>query len=202
MYPLTTTDRAIQSAYDALGVGASVSLKTVARAVGVMWRYAPAETSSSIDQRRIILDTRLPLLDQREDFGHELAHILIHVGSQGLLPDLFIDLQERQANNLSLYLLVPSHLLHPRLEELRPRIEQEAICDIAQHFEVTVPFAKRRWRKLQARLDAERQERELMAVLESSPQYGRDYDSRLTIGSTEYFYRNGGVVFQRRSVQE
>lgn len=202
MYPLTTTDCTIQSAYDSLGVGAPVSLEIVAHAAGVMWRYAPAETSSSIEQRRVILDTRLSCLVLREDFAHELAHILIHVGSQGLLPDLFIDLQERQAQNLALYLLVPSHQLHPYLKELCPRTEQQAIGAVAQHFKVSVDFAKRRWRKLQARLDAERQERELMAVLESSPQYGRDFDSRLTIGHTEYFYRNGGVVFERRAVQE
>lgn len=199
---LSATDHAFESAYDSLGIAAPVCLYTIAKAAGIQWRVASVETASDVERRRIVVNAFQERLDQREDFAHELAHILLHAGSQGVLSEPFIELQERQAASLTLLILVPTHLLLSYLDHARPHTEESTISAIAQGFDVSVPFARRRYRKFRAQVDAARQQEELAMVLERMPQYGRDYDSRLTIGRTEYFYRNGGVVFRRRAVTE
>ena len=201
-YPFTDSDITIRNAYTSLAIVAPVDLQTLCDAAGIRVRYQDAESASYPERRRIVLDVNQDRLTQREDWAHELAHVLLHCGPQLSLPTLFSDLQERQAHTLELYLLVPTHLLIPYLKNLQPRIDTEAIGSITRHFDVSVAFAKRRWQKLQSQIEAHRRQAELSMVMEAMPQYGRDYDSRLTIGNTEYFYRNGGVVFQRRAVQE
>lgn len=81
---------------------------------------ASVKTASDVERCRIVVNAFQERLDQREDFAHELAHILLHAGSQGVLSESFIELQERQATSLALLILVPTHLLLSHLEHARP----------------------------------------------------------------------------------
>jgi Zn-dependent peptidase ImmA (M78 family) len=48
------------------------------------------------------LNKDAPVIQQRADFFHELAHIVRHEGDQDDMPELFMDLQEVQAANFRL----------------------------------------------------------------------------------------------------
>lgn len=162
-----------------------INPEKIANLLGICWRYEDADSTSNISRRSIVIDANADPLTRREDFAHELAHIVLHCESQLSLPGAFVDLQERQASNFALYILVPSHMLLPFLKEVQL---EAAIGAIASAFHVSLPFAKRRYQKLMAQIEYARSQQELAAIIDAMPQYGRDYDSRLTIGNTEYFY--------------
>jgi len=61
--------------------------------------------------RAIMIDKRLPLEQRREQFFHELCHILRHVGHQSMMPDAFRQLQEWDANHFTMYAALPLHLI-------------------------------------------------------------------------------------------
>ncbi|WP_236611096.1 ImmA/IrrE family metallo-endopeptidase [Halalkalibacterium ligniniphilum] len=48
---------------------------------------------------------------QREQFYHELAHILRHARRQIMMPKAFRELQEWDANNFTRYAALPLHML-------------------------------------------------------------------------------------------
>ena len=61
--------------------------------------------------RAINVDSREPIEVQREQFFHELCHILRHAGHQTLMPKAFLELQERDARHFTMYALLPYHML-------------------------------------------------------------------------------------------
>ncbi|MFP3663162.1 ImmA/IrrE family metallo-endopeptidase, partial [Burkholderia sp. SIMBA_043] len=58
----------------------------------------------------IRVDSRLPLEQQREKIAHELGHLILHVGIQPDLPELFVVSQEFQTNHFAEHLLVPYYM--------------------------------------------------------------------------------------------
>jgi Zn-dependent peptidase ImmA (M78 family) len=48
---------------------------------------------------------------QKEDFFHELCHLLRHFGKQNMMPKDFLELQEAQANIFTLYATLPHFML-------------------------------------------------------------------------------------------
>ncbi|NIK12831.1 ImmA/IrrE family metallo-endopeptidase [Alkalibacillus almallahensis] len=61
--------------------------------------------------RGIIVDSREPKSIQREQFFHELCHILRHAGHQSLMPRAFRELQEQDAQAFAMYAALPYHML-------------------------------------------------------------------------------------------
>ncbi|WP_277680035.1 ImmA/IrrE family metallo-endopeptidase [Gracilibacillus dipsosauri] len=59
----------------------------------------------------IILDSRESIEIQREQFFHELCHILRHCGHQSMMPEAFRQLQEWDARHFTLYAALPSHMI-------------------------------------------------------------------------------------------
>lgn len=200
-YPFSHIEQAIERFYSAHDLVSPIDPEEVAQHMQIAWQYADADSVSDTERHRIVIDATTDPLTQREDFAHEIAHILLHCGSQYLLPDLFVELQERQASQLSLHLLVPSHLLLPKIAELSLQSSDQIIGAIASLFHVSLPFAKRRYQKLMAQVNAIQFQTALEEICQHGPQCGRDYDQRLTIGDTEYFYFHGGVVFTRQLVE-
>ncbi len=60
----------------------------------------------------INIDARLTEQEQREQFFHELCHILRHCGSQLIMPKAFRELQEWDAKRFTKYAAIPFHMLH------------------------------------------------------------------------------------------
>lgn len=61
--------------------------------------------------RGIVLDDRCSLEEQKEQFFHELCHILRHVGHQTMMPKAFRELQEWDANHFTMYAALPYFML-------------------------------------------------------------------------------------------
>lgn len=72
----------------------------------------------------IALDARLPPDEQRMDFFHEAAHVLLHNQNQLLIPDLAIQYQEAKADLLALHLAAPDYMLLDAVEPDKPYMDQ------------------------------------------------------------------------------
>lgn len=90
----------------------------------------------------ILLDQSKSLQQQREDFLHELGHLLRHEGNQMLLPQPLVQYQEEDAEQFVLYALLPFFMIE-RLE-LSPDRKQ-AIQHLAASFSVGTEFASKRY---------------------------------------------------------
>lgn len=90
----------------------------------------------------IFLDERLTPQEQWQDFGHEIGHVIRHIGNQHKMHVLFRELQENQANNFMYHFCVPTFML---LNFEFPCYTEQAIYKIAHSFNVTIEFAHRRF---------------------------------------------------------
>ncbi|ELK45107.1 ImmA/IrrE family metallo-endopeptidase [Halobacillus sp. BAB-2008] len=62
--------------------------------------------------QEIVMDSRLPYIQQREQFFHELCHAVRHAGRQSIMPYSFYELQERDAKHFTLYASLPTHMIN------------------------------------------------------------------------------------------
>jgi Zn-dependent peptidase ImmA (M78 family) len=101
------------------------------------------EFSSRVYQGEIIIDSRLPPIEQSLDFAHELCHILRQEGNQLITPAEVLKLQESKAENFSLHFCVPTFMLLNFSISNYKNIE-DGIPFIAETFNVSEDFAKKR----------------------------------------------------------
>jgi len=129
---------------------AQLNVEEVASRLDV-WVHFMNDTSRALDymgMRSILVDRRLDKEAQWEDFLHELCHILRHAGNQTVMPKLFCEGQEAEANRFVLYAAIPFYML--RQLKLPARID-EAVETIAIQFGVTYELARKRLEQLQRR---------------------------------------------------
>ena len=79
--------------------------------------------------------------EEWQSFGHEICHHLRHCGNQLLLPRMFVDLQEWQADHFAYHFCVPTFMLE-KMELVQHR--KENIWNICNTFNVDYEFAKKR----------------------------------------------------------
>lgn len=89
----------------------------------------------------ILLDNRISIQEQWQDFGHELCHALRHCGNQLLMSNQFLNYQESKANNFAYHFCIPTFMLE-KLEF--PSSMYAAIRLISRTFKVEPEFAKKR----------------------------------------------------------
>src|SRR5690625_1109196 len=89
--------------------------------------------------RGIVLDSRESIEVQREQFFHELCHILRHAGHQTMMPEAFRQLQEWDANHFTMYASLPYFMVR-EYDFNDPYL----IHDLAEDFKVTEHLAKKR----------------------------------------------------------
>lgn len=93
--------------------------------------------------------------EQKEDFFHELCHVLRHEGHQGKMPKMFMDLQEWDADRFATVAQVPPHMFeHINFESLT------LIQDVTETFNVTVDTATERLNYIERRLIFEREQKQ------------------------------------------
>lgn len=116
-----------------------------------VWVHYLQDRSRALEymgMRSILVDQRLGKEAQWEDFLHELCHVLRHAGNQTVMPRLFCEGQEAEANRFVLYAAIPFYML--RRLKLPGRID-EAVEVLALHFGVTFELARNRLEQLQRR---------------------------------------------------
>jgi len=75
-------------------------------------KTAPASYEVVGRYQGINIDSRAAPDEQRIMFFHELCHILRHCGNQLLMPEMFRQLQEFDANNFARIAAIPNHMLN------------------------------------------------------------------------------------------
>lgn len=114
-----------------------------------VWQYPfPAQAIWGRPKNIICLNTTSEPRQRRAEFFHELGHIALHVGSQAGLHQLFIELQEWQADRFQLVAAMPYYLLPAPV-----RTWEQYVGVVAETFRVPYTLALRRVQSIQARLN-------------------------------------------------
>ncbi|WP_074554588.1 ImmA/IrrE family metallo-endopeptidase [Bacillus cereus] len=144
-YHTTQLEDHIHELYESLyiSIPEHINMKIIAKKLNIWLHFAPFGSRAICKDGlpSIIIDSRSPFYHQWEDFGHELCHILFHVGNQICMPKLFLEYQEMKASNFMLHFCVPTFML--RTLNL-PEARQEAIYLIATTFNVSFHTAEQR----------------------------------------------------------
>lgn len=113
MYKPTELEYWISQTYIRKGVmePGDLSRKKIEIAFGFDYylMYSPSFCVAEESTPYMIIDNREPIFQQREEFFHELGHILLH--TPGKLTKAFRDLLEGQARNFVKYAAIPYHML-------------------------------------------------------------------------------------------
>ncbi|QGH32578.1 ImmA/IrrE family metallo-endopeptidase [Gracilibacillus salitolerans] len=118
-----------------------INLKQIALSFHIWTSYKEKRSFAFQDGKyRIInIDARLTEQEQREQFFHELCHLLRHCGSQLIMPKAFRELQEWDAIRFTKYAAIPYSML--QLFDLK---SDYIIEEIAESFKVHEDLARER----------------------------------------------------------
>jgi Zn-dependent peptidase ImmA (M78 family) len=106
-----------------------------------MWEFG-SESGTIHNQPYICIDKNLGICEQWFDFAHELGHVIKHCGNQHRLPAIFVDYQEKQANNFAEHFLVPTFILEKM--NFPPFQSEQNIFYMMKLFPVSRTVAKKR----------------------------------------------------------
>ncbi|MFF5994833.1 ImmA/IrrE family metallo-endopeptidase [Lysinibacillus sp. KU-BSD001] len=111
----TYTESYVKELYEAIGIFSPEQLdfQTIAHRLSANVFYWQ-ETSQALffnNRGYIMLDETLSPQQQWQDFCHELAHVLLHTGSQSRLPQSFVEYQEYKANHFMYHAAMPTFML-------------------------------------------------------------------------------------------
>lgn len=146
-YQLTILEEDIQKLYTNLSIiiAEEINMYSIAEAfdIWIHYRNQSSEMQCINGLYSIILNENLSFAGMWQDFGHELGHVVKHVGKQHALSRTFRDLQESQANNFMYHFCVPTFmLLNYKINDFLN--VKAGIPFIAETFNVTLVFAERR----------------------------------------------------------
>lgn len=96
----------------------------------------------------IFLNQRKTPQEQREDFLHELCHLLRHEGNQLVLPKTFVEYQEEDTKQFKLYALMPFFMIEQI--DLSPN-HGEAVKQLSSVFSVSLDLARKRYEQIMRR---------------------------------------------------
>ncbi|MCU4932820.1 hypothetical protein CON17_11785 [Bacillus thuringiensis] len=144
-YYTTHIEDYIKRLYDSFSIFTpdQIDMITIAQKLNIWVHFAPFGSRAICRDNlpSILIDNRNTNYHQWEDFGHELCHVLFHVGNQLYIPKLFLSYQEAKADNFMLHFCIPTFML--RTLDL-PETRMETIQLIAKTFNVSFHIAERR----------------------------------------------------------
>jgi Zn-dependent peptidase ImmA (M78 family) len=162
-YHMTHLEEEVKNVYFQLGIFTpqDINIQFIADSLDIWIHYHDGESKAAKYNGNyyILLNDQLSPQEKWMDFGHELGHVIKHVGNQHKLKRMFRELQESQANNFMYHFCVPSFML------LNYKISnfldiKAGIPFVVQNFNVNEIFAEERLKRfknqlLQAKSDAE-----------------------------------------------
>ncbi|WP_096199480.1 ImmA/IrrE family metallo-endopeptidase [Bacillus sp. FJAT-45350] len=196
-YQSTTLENYVESIYNHIDIRhpENINLSTIAEILKIPTYFLPLNSQVvTFNGLRINIDSRLSPPEQWEDFGHELCHVLRQYGSQLNMQTDFLTYQEEKADNFALHFCVPTFML----EELELPLQRSLVIGfIAETFNVTPLFAKKRLERYEQQLLGSKYSAQLQAQFEAEQEFKRqigcDYvheDSH----NTYLINRNNGIV--------
>lgn len=145
-YQFTQLETDIKHFYDKLRIfsPSDIDMYYIANEMDI-WIHYHNDESTLYKSRNglysIFLDERLSYQEQWQDFGHELGHVIKHVGNQHKLKPMFRLLQENQANNFMYQFCVPTFMLLD-LKVITYMNINDGLTFISKTFNVTHEFAR------------------------------------------------------------
>ncbi|MEK5163137.1 ImmA/IrrE family metallo-endopeptidase [Paenibacillus sp. FSL R5-0527] len=117
-----------------------------------IWIYFTKQGSKALELKEglysINIDKNLSPMQQRLDFFHELCHVLRHAGDQSVLPEMFTQVQEREAEQFVYYATLPFKMISEL--PIPVRLDQ-AVSFLSSEFRVPAQLAKQRLDQLKRR---------------------------------------------------
>ncbi|MEJ8547140.1 ImmA/IrrE family metallo-endopeptidase [Brevibacillus borstelensis] len=168
-YQPTPLEDWIETRYQSFGIFSpdDLDIDIVAHSFGIQVLYLPDAKEEAIwddDIAAIFLNSNKTISEIRVAFFHELCHPLRHVGNQLMLPSIFRELQETQANQFQLYASMPFFMI----KEIKlPQYKSEAVGLLSQLFGVTTRLASRRLEQIERRIYEARTHQEFVQLLQS-----------------------------------
>lgn len=142
-YTTTSLEDYIQTIYTKMQIKTArdINITRIARhhSIFIHYKQLPSRYDVFHRYRAINLDARISPDKQREDFFHELCHILRHVGRQSMMPEAFRELQEWDAKRFTMHAALPYFMLK-NYDLDNPTL----IPDLASEFKVTEKLIKKK----------------------------------------------------------
>ena len=143
IYTTTALEDYIQALYTKMQIKTArdINITRIARhhSIFIHYKQLPSRYDVFHRYRAINLDARISPAEQREDFFHELCHILRHVGRQSMMPEAFRELQEWDAKRFTMHAALPYFMIkNYNLDN--PNL----IPDLASEFKVTETLIKKK----------------------------------------------------------
>ncbi|MEK4193224.1 MULTISPECIES: ImmA/IrrE family metallo-endopeptidase [unclassified Paenibacillus] len=125
-----------------------IAVSAIAKKLNVTVTYVKVRSTSHQTKKGkllIFLNDQKTLQEQREDFLHELGHLLRHSGNQNLLPKSFVKYQEDDTEQFKIYALMPFFMINQIIlsPDRRQAIEQLSIV-----FSVNLELAQKRYEQI------------------------------------------------------
>ncbi|MDU4696420.1 MAG: ImmA/IrrE family metallo-endopeptidase [Paenibacillus sp.] len=150
-YKETAMEEWIEELYCRIGIVSpeSMDIHIIADRLGVEIVYEKCRPFSDGEKKVIFLSKRDSDSVSRLVFFHELCHLLRHSGDQRLMPPLFRDGQEIEADHFVMYAAIPYFMV----QDLEiPERHDLALQFISDMFKVPKPFAKKRLEQIERRI--------------------------------------------------
>lgn len=125
-----------------------INFDFIALKLGISVEFFNSESLShetKAGKRIIFLNVKKSAFEQRDDFLHELCHLLRHAGNQATLPSPFVQYQEEDAELFVLYASMPFFIIEQL--SLSPDHGQ-AIEQISLAFSTSIEMARRRYEQI------------------------------------------------------
>lgn len=150
-YKETFLEQWIHNKYEEHGIIhiTDYSIDNIAAAFDVNLVFGDFPPFSDNEDRVIFLNKYADPVLTRAIFFHELCHVLRHAGDQRVMPELFKDAQEAEAEHFVLYAAIPFYMF-AKMEV--PDQRYEAIPYLAEHFQVSMKVAEQRLDQIQRRI--------------------------------------------------
>lgn len=115
-----------------------------------IWKFPMEARYDIFDNRKyIVIDSRSNLELQREQFFHELCHVLFHAGHQSEMNDPFRQLLEWEANNFVLYASLPYFMI-----KQYDLTNEYIIHELSNDFSVTSSLCEKRLEQIKNRIQS------------------------------------------------
>lgn len=114
----------------------------------IVWKYPMEARYDIFDNRKfIVINSQSSPEIQREQFFHELCHVLFHVGHQSNMNEPFRELLEWEADNFVLYALLPYFMI-----KQYDLTDEYIIHDLSNDFCVTPLLCQKRLSQIKNRI--------------------------------------------------
>ena len=171
-YTLTQLEEDIESLYKLLHIQYpyEIDMLSIANDLNIWIHYCDKESDIFKNPLNglysIFIDERLSVQEQWQDFGHELAHAIKHVGNQDEMRFMFRTLQENQANSFMYHFCIPTFMLL-NLNICNYSNIEDGVPFVSKTFNVTEDFARERLQMFQRQMFQAKSDEEHRKFMES-----------------------------------